>query len=127
MIEARSVRRTVALTTALVACAASPAAARVADAPIGGVAARPQSTVTHAQTTGVPPRVNAIGNPPRSRAVAVPVTVPSHDGGFDWLSAAIGVAAAVSLALLALAAWSARTARRVDSAIATPRAPRRQT
>jgi hypothetical protein len=124
MIEGKFLGRALTLTAALAACAAPPAAARVADAPIAS-SARPHSTVTRAETSGVPPRVDAVGHPPRTRAVVVPLTAPSRDGGFDWLSAAIGVAAALSLALLALATWSVRTARQVDRAIASTRAPRR--
>jgi hypothetical protein len=109
MIDSKSVRRALLLTTALAACAAPNAAARVADAPV------PRASVSTVATHhSVPPRVDGIGVQPSHRATvpAVPITQPSHGGGFDWLSAAIGVAALLSLALLSAAAWTTVRGRR---------------
>jgi hypothetical protein len=103
MIDSKSVRRTVLLIAALAACAAPNAAARVGDAPVRGadVSALPTPQ-------GVPPRVDAIGVQPRgqSNVPAVPITQSTHGGGFDWLSAGIGAAALLSVALLGAAAWT---------------------
>jgi hypothetical protein len=103
MIDSKSVRRTLLLITALAACAAPNATARVADAPVRGAAV---STVpTH---RGVPPRVDAIGVLPshQTHVPALPITQASHSGGFDWRSAGIGAAALLSVALLGGAAWT---------------------
>jgi hypothetical protein len=109
MIDTKSLRRALVLTTALAACAAPPAAARVADAPSHGAAITPSATGVTASDRGVPPRIDGIGARPRDGARAVPVrlTQPSR-GGFDWTSGAIGATALLSLALLSLAAVSAR-------------------
>jgi hypothetical protein len=103
MIDSKSVRRTLLLITALAACAAPNAAARVADAPMRGVDV--STLLTH---QGVPPRVDAIGAQPshQSDAPAVPITQTSDGGGFGWLSAGIGAAALLSVALLGAAAWT---------------------
>ena len=103
MIDSKSVRRTLLLIMALAACATPNATARVADAPVRGAGV---STVpTH---RGVPPRVDAIGVQPshQTNGAAVPITQASHGGGFDWLSAGIGAAALLSVALLGGAAWT---------------------
>jgi hypothetical protein len=112
MIGSKSVRRALLLTTALAACAAPNAAARVADAPVHG--ANVTTLTTH---QGAPPRVDGIGVQPshRTSVPAVPLTQPSHGGGFDWRSAAIGVAALLSLALLSAAAWTTVRGRRATS------------
>jgi hypothetical protein len=112
MIGSKSVRRAFVLTTALAACAAPNAAARVADAPVHNAGV---STVRVHQV--VPPRVDGIGVQPShpTTVPAVPLTQPSHDGGFDWRSALIGVAALLSLALLSAAAWTTVRARRATS------------
>jgi hypothetical protein len=108
MIDAKSIRRALALTAALAASAAPVATARVADPSLpGGVVS---TQVTH---RGVPPRVDGIGVQPGHRNVAaVPITQPAHRHGFDWLSAAIAVAALASLTLLVLAGRSILTAAR---------------
>jgi hypothetical protein len=106
MIVAKSVRRIAVMTTVAAACAAPTASARLADAPV-------HQAVT-AQTQGVPPRVDGIGSRPsdQSGRVAVPLVQPSSDGGFDWVSAAIGAAALLSLALLGTAGWVTLRGRR---------------
>ncbi len=107
MIVAKSVRRIAVVTTVAAACAAPAASARVADAPVHQAVA--------AQTQGVPPRVDSIGNGPsdRSGRIAVPLVQPSSNGGFDWASALIGAAALLSLTLLGAAGWATLRARHV--------------
>jgi hypothetical protein len=112
MIGSKAVRRAFVLTTALAACAAPNAAARVADAPLHNAGV---STVRVHRA--VPPRVDGIGVQPRhpTTVPAVPLTRPSHGGGLDWRSAAIGVAALLSLALLSAATWTTVRGRRATS------------
>jgi hypothetical protein len=116
MIDAMSLRRALVLTTALAACAAPTASGRVADAPVGGVVSA-QPAAGHAPDQGVPPRVDGIGVRPSSRAavaaVAIVLSSPRH--GSDAWSAAIAVAALLSLALLGLAGRSALIAARAPS------------
>jgi hypothetical protein len=117
MIDAKSLRRALVLTTALAACAAPTATARVADAPAPGGVMSTTSPGTRAADHGLPPRVNGIGEQPhqRTNVVAIPITQPSHRHGFDWPSAAIAAAALLSLALLGLAARSMLTGVRAAS------------
>ena len=116
--DAMSLRRALVLTTALAACAAPTASARVADAPMrGGVVSAP-SAARHVSGQAVPPRVDGIGAQPGSptRVVAIPTTAqPSPRHGFDWAWAGIAVAAVLSIALLGLAGRSAVTAARAPS------------
>jgi hypothetical protein len=53
----------------------------------------------------------------------VPITQPSARKGFDWLSAAIGVGAVLSLILLGLAGWSIRTGGRTGRRRSDPSLP----
>jgi hypothetical protein len=106
MIDAKSFRRALLLTSVVAVAAAPVASARVADAPVH----QSQPAVA---TTAVPARVDGIGQQPVQHAgrVATPIVrTPSHDG-FDWTLAAVLAAGALSLVLLAAAGWQTRTRR----------------
>jgi hypothetical protein len=115
-VDATSLRRALVLTTALAACAAPTASARVADTSVRGGVMRGPSAAGHAPDPGVPPRVDGMGVQPGSPTGVVAVTIsrPSPRHGSDWSS--VGIAGAVmTLALLGLASRSALTAARAPS------------
>jgi hypothetical protein len=108
-------RRTVAIALTAAAVGAVPAAARQSDMPLrpdtpaADVSATPSAPTT---PTGIPARVESMGVSPVAGATPAPATAPvsvslakpDNGSGFDWLSAGIGAAVLIAIALAVLVA-----------------------
>jgi hypothetical protein len=103
-------RRTVAIALTAAAVGAVPAVARQSDMPLRPNTPAADVSATPATPTGIPARVEGMGVQPARVVTPAPATAPAplakpdNGSGFDWLSAAIGAAVLLAIALAVLVA-----------------------